>query len=241
MSHRFSIYIEDEKFLERLRQHKPATLSLSSFLGYCAEQHLDRLDCVPTVAPCPAHAGDRLYVDDSVFSKQKLLQEEAPISVSEKILPPPSVCGDGVGRECEGGKRPGVNWTPRQYKQHLPSIKRTKSTSEREIRQNLSKHAELIHEFWRVKKGSKSDHSWALLQTELTKIQEVFSDDRVEEQLQLAINGLWKGITMRNMERFETPKEKAAREEPKDPASRVFTATDGFAEPVNNDVMRDLF
>ena len=241
MPHRFSIYIEDEKFLERLRQHKPATLSLSSFLGYCAEQHLDRLDCVPTVAPCPAHAGDRLYVDDSVFSKQKLLQEEAPISVSEKILPPPSSRGDGVGRECEGGKRQGVNCAALDYKQQPSSIKRTQTTSKREIRENLSKHAELIHEFWRVKKGSKSDQSWALLQTELTKIQEVFNDDRVEEQLQLAINGLWKGITMRNMQRFETPKEKAAREEPKHPASRVFTAKDGFAEPANNEVLKELF
>ena len=240
MPHRFSIYIEDEKFLERLRQHKPATLSLSSFLGYCAEQHLDRLDCVPTVAPCPAHAGDRLYVNDSVYSKQKLLQEETPISVSEKILPPPSVCGDGVGRECEGGKREGENCTALQCKEQPSSIKRTKSTSEREIRGNLSKHAELIREFWRVKKGSKSDQSWALLQTELTKIQEVFSDDRVEEQLQLAINGLWKGITLRNMQRFESPKEQQ-QPEVKHPASRVFTAKDGFAEPASNDVLKELF
>ena len=239
MTQRIQIYLEDD-FVEILRQKKPKSLSLSSFLGYCAEQYLKSLDTVPTVAPCPAHAGDRLYVNDSVYSKQKLLQEEAPISVSEKILPPPSVCGDGVGRECEGGKRQGVNWTPREYKQHLPSIKRTKTTSNREIRENLSKHAELIHEFWRVKKGSKSDKSWALLQTELTKIQEVFSDDRVEEQLQLAINGLWKGITLRNMQRFESPKEQQ-QPEVKHPASRVFTARDGFAEPVNNDVMRDLF
>ena len=240
MSHRFSIYIEDEKFLERLRQHKPATLSLSSFLGYCAEQHLNSLD---TAANLPAYrvgAGDTIHVDDSVFNKQKLLQEEAPISVSEKILPSPRVCGDGVGRECEGGKREGENWTPRRYKEHLPSIKRTKTTSNREIRENLSKHAELIHEFWRVKKGSKSDKSWALLQTELTKIQEVFSDDRVEEQLQLAINGLWKGITLRNMQRFESPKEQQ-QPEVKHPASRVFTAKDGFAEPASNDVLKELF
>ena len=239
MTQRLQLYLEDD-FAEILKQRKPRSLSLSAFCGLCIEQYISSLDTAATIPAYCVGAGDTIHVDDSVFSKQKLLQEETPISVSEKILPSPRVCGDGVGRESEGGKREGENWTPRRYKQHLPSIKRTKSTSEREIRDNLSKHAELIHEFWRVKKGSKSDQSWALLQTELTKIQEVFSDDRVEEQLQLAINGLWKGITMRNMQRFETPKEKAVREELKHPASRVFTAKDGFAEPVNNDVMRDL-
>lgn len=239
MTQRLQLYLEDD-FAEILKQRKPRSLSLSAFCGLCIDQYIASLDSAATVPAYRVGAEDTLCVDDSVFSKQKLTLEEAPISVSEKILPPPSSRGDGVGRESEGGKRQGENWTPRQYKQHLPSIKRTKSTSKREIRENLSKHAELIHEFWRVKKGSKSDQSWALLQTELTKIQEVFNDDRLEEQLQLAINGLWKGITMRNMQRFETPKEKSAREEPRHPASRVFTAKDGFSEPSNNDVMRDL-
>ena len=240
MTQRLQLYLEDD-FAEILKQRKPRSLSLSAFCGLCIEQHIASLDTAANVPAYCVGAGDTIHVDDSVFNKQKLLQEEAPISVSEKILPTPRFCGDGVGRECEGGKREGVNCTALQHKEQPSSIKRTKVTSKREIRDNLSKHAELIHEFWRVKKGSKSDQSWALLQTELTKIQEVFSDDRVEEQLQLAINGLWKGITMRNMERFETPKEKAARDEPKHPASRVFTAKDGFAEPANNDVLKELF
>ena len=134
------------------------------------------------------------------------------------------------GGEPEGGTEEGKAGLLASTNSKLPSIKRSKVTPDREIRDNLDKHAELIDAYWRTKKGSKSDQAWALLQTELTKIQEVYGDDRLEEQLQLAINGLWKGITLRNMQRFEAPKEKAAREEPKHPASRVFTADHGFGE-----------
>ena len=89
---------------------------------------------------------------------------------------------------------------------------------------------ELIDEFWRVKKGSKSQTAWNILMTELKKIQAAYDDERLEEQLGLAINGLWNSVTLRNLQRFETPKEKAAKEELKHPASRVFTAEGGFGE-----------
>lgn len=228
MPQRFSIYIEDEKFLERLRHHKPATLSLSSFLGFCAEQHLNALDTAANVPAYCVGAGDT-HVKDSVpstSSKQDHLQEAPHISASKKILPPPSglFLGDGVGME-----------------EHEEEGKRKGTSLLREIPDNLEPYTDLIREFWRVKKGSKSSNAWSLLITELEKINASFGKDRTEEQLTLAINGLWKGITMRNMQRFETPKEKAAREEPKHPASRVFTAKHGFDEPATNPVLRDLF
>ena len=76
----------------------------------------------------------------------------------------------------------------------------------RDIPDALDPFAALIEEFWRVKKGSKSSNAWSLLITELEKINASFGKERTEEQLTLAINGLWKGVTMRNMQRFETPK-----------------------------------
>jgi hypothetical protein len=224
MPHRFSIYVEDEKFLERLRQHKPATLSLSSFLGFCAEQHLNSLDTAANVPAYRVGAEDTLYVNDSVYSKQKLLQEEAPISVSKKILPHLDGDGaDGVGRESEGN----------------PRKEGCKSSARREVDADLRQHEDLIRDFWQVKQGSKADRAWSLLMTELRKIKDKYGDACVSHQIQLAINGKWKGITMQNFARF-APKEQQ-QPEVKHPASRVFTAKDGFAEPVKNDVLKELF
>ena len=67
---------------------------------------------------------------------------------------------------------------------------------------NLQQHEELIRSFWRVKKGSKSEQGWKLLCTELTKIQETYGDTVVREQLELAANGLWKGVSLRLYEQY---------------------------------------
>ena len=137
--------------------------------------------------------------------------QESAVSASSKknSQSPVMSSGDGVGRESEG--------TPRK-----PLLK--------QVPDELAQHHELIDEFWRVKKGSKSQTAWNILMTELKKIQAAYDDERLEEQLGLAINGLWNSVTLRNLQRFETPKEKAAKEELKHPASRVFTADHGFGE-----------
>jgi hypothetical protein len=69
----------------------------------------------------------------------------------------------------------------------------------------LLAHDDLIKEFWQIKGGSRGDRAWALLQTELTKIQEKHGDAVVRQQLELAINGKWKGVTLANLERFDAP------------------------------------
>ena len=133
-----------------------------------------------------------------VGAGDKETPQESAVSASSKEIsnPPVSSSGDGVGRESEG--------TPRK-----PLLK--------QVPDELAQHHELIDEFWRVKKGSKSQTAWNLLMTELKKIQAAYNDDRLNEQLQLAINGLWAGINLRNLQRFETPKEKAAKDESKHP------------------------
>ena len=110
----------------------------------------------------------------------------------------------------------------------------------RTISPKLERHKELIEEFWRIKKGSKGETAWKLLQTELGKICDKYGNDVLAEQLQLAINGKWAGVTLRNYEQFK-PKTQQTQAEMKHPASRVFTAKDGFAEPAGNDVLKELF
>jgi hypothetical protein len=96
--------------------------------------------------------------------------------------------GDGVGRESEG--------TPRKDPKQIPG--------------NLLAHDDLIRDFWRIKGGSKGDRAWSLLLTELTKIQDLHGDTVLRQQIELAINGKWKGITLANLERFAKPGAKAA-------------------------------
>ena len=70
------------------------------------------------------------------------------------------------------------------------------------IPEELADHAELIKDFWRVKKGSKGDVAWKLLMGELGKIRAKYGDAVVTEQLQLGINGKWNGIQLSNYEKF---------------------------------------
>ena len=224
MTQRIQLYLEDD-FAEILKQRKPRSLSLSAFCGLCIEQHIASLDTAANVPAYRVGAEDRLCVGDSVFSKQKLALEEAPISVSKKILQSAGTDQEvGVGRESEGN--------PRKEEVRYPA--------KREVADDLKQHEDLIRDFWQVKQGSKADRAWSLLMTELRKIREKHGDACVSHQIQLAINGKWKGITLQNYARFAL-KEQQQQPEVKHPASRVFTAKDGFAEPVNNDVMRDLF
>ena len=223
MTQRLQLYLEDD-FAEILKQRKPKSLSLSAYCGLCIEQHIASLDSAATIPAYRVGAEDTLCVDDSVFSKQKLALEEAPISVSKKILQ-----SAATDQEVGVGRRSGGN----------PRKEEVRSTKNRPVDDDLKQHEDLIRDFWQVKQGSKADRAWSLLMTELRKIKDKYGDACVSHQIQLAINGKWKGITLQNFARF-APKEQQ-QPEVKHPASRVFTARDGFAEPVNNDVMRDLF
>ena len=78
-----------------------------------------------------------------------------------------------------------------------------KKNADRVVPQCVYHHSDLIQEFWKCKKGSKSETAWKLLMTELTKISDSYGSDRVDEQLRLAINGKWQSITLRNLENFE--------------------------------------
>lgn len=95
-----------------------------------------------------------------------------------------------------------------------------------------------------MKGGSRGDRAWNLLIGQLTKIQKLYGNETLESQIELAINGKWKGITVINLERFRQPDKKAATEPHRHPASRVFTAERGFAQddgPTTNPALEGLF
>ena len=151
---------------------------------------------------------------------------ETPVAskgLETSVHPSDISLGDGVGREREG--------TPR------------KPPCNRAVRDNLKPFAELIQDFWRIKGGSKGDRAWSLLQTELTKLQKQYGDAVVRQQIELAINGKWKGITEANYTRF-LPKGLGgapAQPETRHPASRVFTAKDFDNGPTTNPALKGLF
>jgi len=117
-----------------------------------------------------------------------------------------------------------------------------KKNTKKEINKCLEQHEELIREFWAVKGGSKGDTAWKLLMTELTKLQDKHGDAVVTEQLHLAINGKWQGISAARYEQFKAPKGGApAQPEFKHPAAREFRNGRFVDEPVTNPILKDLF
>ena len=96
----------------------------------------------------------------------------------------------------------------------------------------------MIRGFWRVKKGSKSDQGWKLLNTELTKIQEIYGDTVVQEQLELAINGLWKGVSLRLYEQYLPKGQAKAPARPKRTDAEIDAQSkadfDNFWKEMNN-------
>lgn len=132
-----------------------------------------------------------------------------------------------VNENSELQSPPGLEVTSSSpHTEAVPSKKRD-SIETRSLIPNLEKFDDLIREFFRLKKGSKSKTAWAHLMTGLSKIQTKYGDTIVEEQLMAAINGRWNGITLKNYEEFGKPKPKPAwHQEPemKHPAHRDFTA-----------------
>jgi hypothetical protein len=81
----------------------------------------------------------------------------------------------------------------------------------------LEPETDLIKEFWRLKKGSKGETAWKLLTGELLKIRSKHGSTVMREQLELAINGKWQGITLKNYETFSAPKGNAPRQQEQGP------------------------
>jgi hypothetical protein len=239
---RLELQIPDD-LAEDLARFKPRTLSLPMFCAYLLELGVDRDAKVSAYHVGAGYTGNPETKVQPANEDQKLSLQPSASCSKEPSSPHDFLGGGGVGMEPEEGEEGVGDSQARLVKKQALSTARSKSVADRPIRENLLKHETLIREFWNVKRGSKSDSAWALLQTELTKIQDAHGDDRLEEQLQLGINGLWKGITMRNFQRFEEPVKGGQKEtQHRHPASRVFTASKGFEDgPTTNPALEELF
>ena len=125
----------------------------------------------------------------------QVIQEETTQPVVSSLenfesVSPQSHLGDGVGMGSGETPRKGGNW-----KKQVPPA--------------LECHSELIFAFWETKAGAKSKQAWALLMTELGKIQDRYDDRALRDQLELAAANRWKSVTLKNYELFglNTPKQ----------------------------------
>lgn len=109
------------------------------------------------------------------------------------------------------------------------------------INKDLERHAELIKEFWKLKKGSRGPTAWTLLMNELLKLLKRHGHDVVDQQLQLAINGKWASVSCSRYEQFKpSAKGDPPHDQSKHPAGRVFTARHGFKDEPGNPALQGL-
>ena len=178
-----------EELLADLDAAKPDYLDRNSFVCLLLATALDRGPKLPAYrVGAGYHQQVQVTATGSTHQPAEAVESLPVETVSIPTPPCDGVLGDGVGM--------GSGETPRK-----PPF----NGAERNISPSLFAHQDLILDFWRVKGGSKGQRAWALLQTELTKIQTIHGDDTLRQQLELAINGKWKGITLANLERFTQP------------------------------------
>ena len=170
-----------DQLLYRIEQGRPDYLDRKAFVCLLLDQALTQGSTIP--AYCVG-AGKGLSPSTQGSYPQTQAASDEDGTADDGLLPglvedsfPLNECGRGVG------KRSGE--TPRGG--HKTS---------RAVAEELLPLAGLVDEFWRAKKGSRGDTAWKLLMTELLKIRQRYGEAVVREQLQLAINGKWAGITL---------------------------------------------
>ena len=212
-----------EELARQFLAAKPKTLSTPGFAALLIEEALCSrwfvLNYAPTVSvrETPSNTGTKAQPSNEA-KKASLevgssTQEELEKSSKGTFL------GDGVGREPEG--------TPRRvlsFSRQLPG--------------KLKPFSALIEDFWRVKQGSKGDTAWNRLIRNLLAFLEKYGESVLTDQLELGINGKWKGI---ELARYEQLKASDKPPEVKHPAAQVFTAKDFDNGPSSNPALGQLF
>ena len=180
----------DTEVLQRLEAKRPRYISTSAFLSQTVESALNsRVDETPkgSLQPSKGHHTPKPAVEISERSEEQpykevsLRAEEAHVETEalEAVRAPAGLKRSQVTRAID------------------PAY------------QSLQCHADLIEEFWRAKKGRRSDRSWVLLLNGLTAIQAAYGDRVVREQLELAAANGWSSITLANYEKFGLPQRNA--------------------------------
>jgi hypothetical protein len=201
---------------------KPKTLSTPGFAALLIEEALcsrwSVLNYAPTVSvrETPSNTGTKAQPSNEA---RKASVEVGSSTQEELKSSMGTFLGDGVGKEPEE--------TPRKV-----------LSFSRQIPGKLKPFSTLIEDFWRVKQGSKGDTAWNRLIRNLLAFHEKYGDSVLTDQLELGINGKWKGI---ELARYEQLKASGKPPETKHPAAQVFTAKDFDNGPSSNPALGQLF
>ena len=117
---------------------------------------------------------------------------------------------------------------PKENKEKI-NKKETKEKVKRVVPEDLEKFKDYMNEFWKVKKGSKSEFSWKLQVAECRKIKDKYGDKVLTEQLKAGVlAGGWKGLSLSNYERISNLNNSAtpAQNEPKGQGQNLFVPAD---------------
>ena len=113
---------------------------------------------------------------------------------------------------------------PKENKEKI-NKKETKEKVKKVVPEDLEKFKDYMNEFWKVKKGSKSEFSWKIQIAECRKIKDKYGDKVLTEQLKAGVlAGGWKGLSLSNYERINNLNNgtKAAQNEPKGQGQNLF-------------------
>ena len=116
-----------------------------------------------------------------------------------------------------------------QKEEQKEKINKKEKPEEKVIPEDLKVYTELIRNFWKVKKGSKSIQAWKQQITEYRKFLSKYNSKVLIEQLETGIlNGTWCSLTVKNYEQYYLKNNKFTPPEPveKHPSGRVFKASE---------------
>ena len=113
---------------------------------------------------------------------------------------------------------------PKDNKEKI-NKKETKEKVKKVVPEDLEKFKDYMNEFWKVKKGSKSEISWKIQIAECRKIKDKYGDKVLTEQLKAGVlAGGWKGLSLSNYERINNLNNgtTATQNEPKGQGQNLF-------------------
>ena len=150
-----------------------------------------------------------------------LERDDTVITLGRALRPDPS---KAVNKERRGTRARG---SAQEELVHKPAPKR-KPAQCHKVPEELITFEPLIRAYWKVKPNKKTKNSWDVMNRELIKIRELYGDEVVEQQLKLARDQEFLGITLDKYEKYgRKPSHRPGQaQEPefKHPAHKVFTA-----------------
>lgn len=163
----------DKGVIDQVEQIKPEYMSLSAFCTFILDQHVKGQVANLTLPPLQSPQQHTISESKGLERERKGLAE--------------SETNSHKGKERER-KGKGNSLKKSDFLLLLPK--------------ELTWAFEQISEYWTQKKGSKTEQAAKLLFTELSKIEDAYSQADVITQLALATANQWQGITAANFERF---------------------------------------